>query len=113
MGRAIGWKELGGSGPTRFLFRGAEHGAEVCVFVVDFSPGDGPRRHRHPYEEVFVVHEGRAAFTVEEETLEATVGQVVVVPSGTSHTFVNTGGDRLRLMSIHPRPQIEVDWLED
>jgi hypothetical protein len=35
---------------------GTDIGAGVCVIVVDSDPGDGPRLHRHPYEEVFVMH---------------------------------------------------------
>ncbi len=111
-GQVIDWQELGGRGPTHFLFRGGEHGANVSIFVVDFSPGQGPPLHRHPYEEVFVVHEGQARFTAGEETLEARVGQVVVVPAGVSHTFVNASEHRLRVMSIHPRPRIEQENLE-
>ena len=112
MGRVVGWEELRGSGPTNFLFRGGEHGASVCIFVVDFAPDQGPALHQHPYEEVFVVHEGRAAFTAGGETLEAGVGQVVVVPAGTPHKFVNASEGRLRLTSVHPRPQTETEWLD-
>ena len=111
MGRVVGWEDLGGDGPTHFRFRGGEHGASFCVLVGDHPPGGGPRLHRHPYEEVFVVHEGRAAFTAGGETLEAGVGQVVV-PAGTPHKFVNAGEGRLRLTSVHPRPQTETEWLD-
>ena len=113
MVRVISWEELGGDGPTHFRFRGGEHGASFCVLVVDPPPGEGPRLHRHPYEEVFVVHEGRATFTAGGETLEAGVGQVVVVPAGTPHKFVNASGGRLRVTSVHPRPHVETEWLED
>ena len=113
MGRVIGWEELGGQSATQYRFRGGEHGATFCVLVGDLPPGQGPRLHRHPYEEVFVVHEGRATFTAGEETLEAGVGQVVVVPAGTPHKFVNAGAGRLRVTSVHPRPQTEGEWLED
>ena len=113
MGRVIGWEELGGDGPTRFLFRGGEHGAGVCLFVSDFPPGQGPRLHRHPYEEVFVVHEGRARFAAGEEELEAEAGRVVVVPAGTPHRFVNAGEGRLRVTAVHPRPRTEIEPAED
>ena len=83
------------------------------MLVGDHPPGGGPRLHRHPYEEVFVVHAGRATFTAGDETLEAGVGQVVVVPAGTPHKFVNAGGGRLRVTSVQPRPHFEVEWLED
>ena len=112
MGRVVNWGDLGGESPTHFRFRGGEHGASFCVLVADLAPGDGPRLHRHPYEEVFVVHEGRATFTAGEETLDAEVGQVVVVPAGTPHKFINTGEGRLRVTSVHPRPQTEGEWLE-
>ena len=59
-----------------------------------------------------MVHEGRAAFTAGGETLEAGVGQVVVVPAGTPHKFVNASEGRLRLTSVHPRPQTETEWLD-
>ena len=113
MVRSIGWKELGGLGPTRFLFRGADHGANICVFEVDFAPGRGPILHRHPYEEVFVIHEGTAHFTVGGEGLEAGSGQVVVVPANTPHKFINGGEGRLRVTSVHPRPAIEQEDLEE
>ena len=112
MGRVVGWEDLGGDGPTHFRFRGGEHGASFCVLVGDHPPGGGPRPHRHPYEEVFVVHEGRATFTAGGETLEAGGGQVVV-PAGTPHKFVNACGGRLRVTSLHPRPHSVVEWLED
>ena len=100
MGRVIGWEELGGDSPTHFRFRGGEHGASFCVLVVDPPPGEGPRLHR-------------ATFTAGGETLEAGVGQVVVVPAGTPHKFVNASGSRLRVSSVHPRPHVETEWLED
>jgi hypothetical protein len=46
--------------------------------VVDAPAGSGPKLHRHPYEEVFVVQEGTATFTAGEETLEVKGGQVVI-----------------------------------
>ena len=56
--------------------------AGVSIIVVDAPPGSGPKLHRHPYEEVFVVQEGTATFTAGEETIQATSGQVMVVPAG-------------------------------
>jgi mannose-6-phosphate isomerase-like protein (cupin superfamily) len=83
------------------------------VLVTDLPPGEGPRLHRHPYEEIFVVHEGRARFTAGAEEFVAGVGQVVVVPAGTPHRFVNVSEGRLRVMSVHPRPQADREWLSD
>ena len=35
--------------------QGYHLGAGVSLIVVDAPPGGGPRLHRHPYEEVFMV----------------------------------------------------------
>ena len=113
MAQVFGWEELGGDGPTHFVVTGEQVGAGFCVLVADLPPGDGPRLHRHPYEEVFVVHEGWATFTAGEATLEATVGQTVVVPAGTPHKSVNAGDGRLRITSVQPSPQRLGEWLED
>jgi Cupin domain len=59
--------------------------------VVDAPPAGGPRLHKHPYVEVFVVREGSATFTAGDDVIEATGGQVVVVPAGVAHKFVNSG----------------------
>jgi hypothetical protein len=41
-------------------FVGADHGGVPASFILDRSqPGDGPALHRHPYDEVWVLDEGR------------------------------------------------------
>jgi quercetin dioxygenase-like cupin family protein len=50
--------------PTGFILPDSElqgylfGGANVCLIFVDMEPGDGPRLHRHAYEEIFIVLEG-------------------------------------------------------
>ena len=66
-------------------FQGRLLGASVSVIVVDAPPGGGPKLHRHPYEEVFVVQEGTATFTSGDKKIEVQGGQVVVVPAGVAH----------------------------
>jgi quercetin dioxygenase-like cupin family protein len=73
----------------------------------------GPGLHRHPYEETFIVEEGRATFTVDGETIEAHAGQIVVVPAGAAHGFVSSGDDVLRQVSIHPSDHMVQEWLEE
>jgi hypothetical protein len=57
-------------------FQGRFLGASVSVIVVDAPPGGGPRLHRHPYEELFVVQEGSATFTAGDDVIEARVGHL-------------------------------------
>jgi mannose-6-phosphate isomerase-like protein (cupin superfamily) len=82
-------------------FDGRDHGAGISFFVVRSPPGRGPELHRHPYEETFVVLEGRATFSVGDRTVEVAAGQIVVVPAGAVHRFVGIGDEELRLVSIH------------
>jgi mannose-6-phosphate isomerase-like protein (cupin superfamily) len=81
--------------------------------VVDAPPGGGPKLHRHPYEEVFIVQEGTATFTAGDETVEVNGGQVVVVPAGVAHKFVNSGQERLRQVDIHASERFVTEWLEN
>jgi len=93
-------------------FQGHHLGANVSLIVVDAPPGGGPRLHRHPYEEVFVVQGGTATFTAGDEKIEAKGGQVVVVPAGVPHKFVNSGTERLRQVDIHASDRFLTEWLE-
>jgi mannose-6-phosphate isomerase-like protein (cupin superfamily) len=101
-----------GYGEDRNEVQGYNHAAAVSVIVVDAPPGSGPRLHKHPYEEVFVIQDGTATFTVGDETIEAHGGQVVIVPGGVPHKFVNTGEGRLRQVDIHANDRFITDWLE-
>jgi mannose-6-phosphate isomerase-like protein (cupin superfamily) len=94
-------------------FQGHRHGATVSFIVVDAPPRSCPKLHKHPYEEVFLVREGTATFTAGDETLEVTGGQVVVVPAGVAHKFVNSADGRLRQIDIHASDRFITEWLED
>jgi mannose-6-phosphate isomerase-like protein (cupin superfamily) len=76
------------------------------------APGEGPRLHQHPYEEVFVIYEGQATYTLGCTTLDVTAGQIVLVPAGTPHKFVNSGEGMLRQTSIHASERMITEWLE-
>jgi mannose-6-phosphate isomerase-like protein (cupin superfamily) len=92
--------------------QGRNHNAAVSIIVVDAPPGGGPKLHRHPYEEVFVIQEGTAKFTAGAETMEVGAGRAVVVPAGVPHKFVNSGTERLRQVDIHASDRFITEWLE-
>jgi quercetin dioxygenase-like cupin family protein len=109
----INREDLDPRGRTSYVFEGYKHGAtSVSMHLTDLAPGQGSRLHRHPYEEVFVVHEGQATYTVGDTALEVTAGQIVLVPAGMPHKFVNSGEGPLRQTSIHPSPHMTAEWLE-
>jgi mannose-6-phosphate isomerase-like protein (cupin superfamily) len=93
-------------------FVGAEHGdIPFCVILVHSRPGVGPKLHRHPYPEVFIVESGQATFQIGERSLVVEGGHVVVSPSGEAHGFTNTGTDELRLTAIHGAGRFATEWL--
>jgi mannose-6-phosphate isomerase-like protein (cupin superfamily) len=95
-------------------FEGDDHGgAGISILFVDAPPGRGPGLHRHAYEEVFIVQEGRATFTAGDEEREVRAGEVVVVPPDTPHRFVNSGDGPLRQIAIHVNSRFVTEWLED
>jgi quercetin dioxygenase-like cupin family protein len=53
------------------------------------APGFGPPRHRHPETEVFRVMEGRYLYEVDGRRFFADAGDLVTVPGGAVHGFVN------------------------
>ena len=82
------------------------------VILVHGGPGTGPRVHRHPYPEVFVVEAGEATFRLGDEDVVVGAGHVVVSPSGVPHGFRNTGTGELRLTAIHGAGRFDTEWLE-
>ncbi len=87
-------------------------GSTITLILVDNEPGDGPRLHKHPYDEIFVVQEGEATFTVGDAEIVAGPGDVLVAEAGEPHRFVNSGEGRLRQVDIHMSPTFSTEWLE-
>lgn len=88
-------------------------GANLSLIFIDLEPGGGPSLHRHPYEEIFIILEGQATYTVGSETVGARAGQVLMVRPGVPHKFVNSGDGRLRQIDIHASATFVTEWLED
>jgi mannose-6-phosphate isomerase-like protein (cupin superfamily) len=112
MPEPIPFTALPGSERAR-RFEGKDHGASVSFFLGTHAPGEGPRLHRHPYEETFILLAGQATFTVGDETLEPAPAHVLIVPANTPHKFVNSGDTRLQQVSIHSAPEMSQEWLEE
>jgi quercetin dioxygenase-like cupin family protein len=93
-------------------FVGAEHGdVPFSVILVHSQPGVGPKLHRHPYPEVFIVEEGEATFRLGDETIVVPGGHVVVGPPDVPHGFTNSGTGELRLVAIHGAGRFDTEWL--
>lgn len=93
-------------------FEGKLYGAGLTLILVNVETGHGPNLHRHPYEEIFVVHAGTGRFFVDESEVEGSAGDIVVAPAGTAHRFINLGSVRLELTAIHHNANFVTEWLE-
>jgi mannose-6-phosphate isomerase-like protein (cupin superfamily) len=99
-------------GKTAVEYQGFEHNSQVTLIIEDMPSGGGPRLHKHPYGEVWVVIAGCAAFTDGQRTVEAGVGDVMYVGAETPHKFTSIGEGSLRMVCIHESPKFHTDWLE-
>jgi mannose-6-phosphate isomerase-like protein (cupin superfamily) len=91
---------------------GSDHGLDVTLLFIDAEPGQGPALHRHPYDEVHMVLEGQAIYTVGDEQVEARAGDTVVAHGGEPHKFKVSGTGPFREISIHMSPSFSTEWLE-
>ncbi|MDR6955710.1 quercetin dioxygenase-like cupin family protein [Ancylobacter sp. 3268] len=67
----------------------AMSGGTMTAIETVNAPGFGPPLHRHHETEVFRVLEGRYLFACDGRRFEAGAGDVVSIPGGAAHTFVN------------------------
>jgi mannose-6-phosphate isomerase-like protein (cupin superfamily) len=93
-------------------FEGKDYGAGLTLILVNIATGQGPSLHRHPYEEIFVIHAGTGRFVVDTSEVQASAGDIVIAPAGTAHRFTNSGSDRLQLTAIHHNANFVTEWLE-
>lgn len=86
------------------------HFGVQCV-VIRYSTdviGEGPNLHVHPYDEIFHILEGRAKFTVGDQTFEAEAGAVVIGPANVPHAYKNLGPGRLDSVDFH----LNDEWIQ-
>jgi mannose-6-phosphate isomerase-like protein (cupin superfamily) len=89
-----------------YEFQGFQHQDTKVSFIwVDMPPGGTIRLHKHPYQEIFIIQEGVATFTVDSTTLEAHAGQIIIVPADVPHKFMNLSDKQLKQIDIHVNRQ--------
>ncbi len=91
---------------------GAAHGATISLILDHSDPGEGPRLHRHPYDETWVVQEGHLTFQLGDERCAAGSDDIVIAPAGVPHKFTNDGPGPSTLICIHASPTMVTEWLE-
>jgi quercetin dioxygenase-like cupin family protein len=87
-------------------------GAGISIILESTSKaGVGPRLHRHPYAETFIIRRGSATFTIGSAVMVGHAGQVLVVPATTPHKFSTLPGG-YEAVHIHANPRFVTEWLE-
>ena len=86
-------------------------GVNTSITLIRYATdvvGEGPTLHVHPYDEIFTITEGRARFTVGDQTIDAEAGDVVLGPANIPHGYQNLGPGRLDSLDIHLSPE----WIQ-
>ena len=87
-------------------FVGADNGdVGASVFLFNGQPGRGPGPHRHPYDEIQFVREGRGLWTVNGQEFEAGAGDILVIKAGEVHGFKCIGDSPLVQVDVHLNPR--------
>lgn len=103
--------ELPGNEISR-TFEGGKHGpSTVSFFLINNEPGQGPKPHHHPYDETFVILEGRVLVRIGDETIEGGAGDIVIGPPDVPHSFTNLGPGRAGMVCIHAAPAMQTEFI--
>jgi quercetin dioxygenase-like cupin family protein len=94
-------------------FRGSSHhfvgerngDVGISSFLFNGGPGTGPGPHRHPYDEIQFILDGRARYTVDGTEFEAGAGDILVIKAGEVHSFKVVGETNLVQVDVHVSPQ--------
>src|SRR5438874_4171930 len=91
---------------SSYNFVGADNGdVQISVFLLSAVPGSGPGPHRHPYDEIQFIREGRGVWTVDGKTFEGGAGDIFVIKAGEIHSFKTVGESPLVQLDIHLSPR--------
>jgi len=76
----------------RIMMPATATGGALSLFEDHNKPGSGPPLHVHQdADEIFAIVSGAYKFICGEIVIEAGAGDVVLVPRGAPHTFLNSG----------------------
>ncbi len=91
---------------SSYNFVGADNGdVGISAFLLSAEPGRGPGPHRHPYDEVQFIREGRGLYTVNGKEFEAGPGDILVIKAGEIHGFKCIGEAPLVQVDVHLNPR--------
>jgi len=79
------WDELPAEAVRPGVKRAGFRGDDVLLVMNWLQPGMQTRPHRHPFEQIVYVVQGKMRFVVGDEVIEADAGSVIRVPPDVEH----------------------------
>jgi mannose-6-phosphate isomerase-like protein (cupin superfamily) len=80
-------------------------GEHSQVVVMTLQPGEDIGEETHKGDQMLFFVEGSGEAVLDGETSAVGPNDMVFVPAGTLHNFVNTGGKKLRLVTTYAPPE--------
>ena len=74
--------------------------------------GKGPPLHKHPYDEICIVRQGKANVVVGESELEVSEGDILIVPAETPHKVSTAGKGVTEIISVHASDRFRAEMLD-
>ncbi|MUL44241.1 cupin domain-containing protein [Streptomonospora sp. PA3] len=82
------------------LLSGEQTDGRYCLIDMRVPPGGGPPPHRHDFEEMFTVLQGRVRFTFRGEDVSVNAGETVNIPANAPHHFRNVSQEPARMLCM-------------
>ncbi len=82
------------------LVTGEQTNGRYCLIDMHVPDGGGPPPHRHDFEEMFTVLQGRIDISFRGETTTVGAGSTVNIPANAPHFFRNNSGQPARMLCM-------------
>lgn len=77
-------------------------GSKLLMGIAELDPGEKHMPHYHDQEEAFIIFDGEALITVDDETVNGEPGMAFYCPPGSQHSMSNSGKKKLLLCYAFP-----------
>src|SRR5258706_3427718 len=92
---------IGLAGDTyTILLTGKDTAGRYCLIDMLVPPGGGPPPHRHDFEEMFTILEGKIEVTFRGAKSVVRAGETINIPANAPHAFHNRGERPARLLCL-------------
>lgn len=82
------------------LLSGDDTDGRFCLIDMHIPLGGGPSRHRHDFEESFMLLEGEIEATFRGEKMTVRAGETLNIPANAPHSFTNASASPVRLLCL-------------